>query len=157
MSDTPVISPEQDKTPPSYATEPPRNVDYVDLPPGITLKPGVIAPKRPIFVVSVVVMVLTSLILFYIPFFSGLLAGALGGFHAGRMRRALAAAVVCSVMVPALLAFANFISEQPALRFLSGLSFWGWTALHVAGTFIGAVGGAASRPLTTERDIYQHA
>jgi hypothetical protein len=155
MSDTPVIPPEKDKTPRSYATEPARYVEHVDLPPGITLKQEEIALKRPIFVASVAAMVLISLITFYIPLFNGLLGGALGGYHAGRMKRALLAATVCSVMVPAMLAFLNFMSEQPSLLFMMGLTRWEWLGLHVIGTFLGAVGGAAARPLITERDLYR--
>jgi hypothetical protein len=154
MSDT-LIPPEKDKTPASYATEPARHVELAELPPGITLKPEGFAVKRPIFVVSVAVMVFTSLVTFYIPFFNGLLGGAFGGFHAGRMKRALGAAAVSAVMVPAILVFAHFISEQPQLLFLMGLSFWEWVACHVAGTLLGAVAGAVSRPRITERDLYR--
>jgi len=153
MSDT-LIPPEKDKTPPSYATEPARHVDHAELPPGITLKPEEISVKRPIFVTSVAVMVFTSLITFWMPFFNGLLGGAFGGFHAGRMKRALAAAVVSSVMVPAILAFAHFMSEQPRLLFLMGLSAGEWVVCHVAGTILGAVAGAYARPRLTERDLY---
>jgi hypothetical protein len=153
MSDT-LVPPEKDKTPPSYATEPGHHVDYAELPPGITLRPEEIAVKRPIFVTSVAVMVFTSLVTFWMPFFNGLLGGAFGGFHAGRMKRALAAAVASSVMVPAILGFAHFISEQPSLHFLSGLTTWGWVACHVAGTLLGAAAGAFARPRVTERDLY---
>jgi hypothetical protein len=100
-------------------------------------------------------MVFTSLITFYIPFFNGLLGGAFGGFHAGRMKRALAAAAVSSVMVPAILVFAHFISQQPRLLFLMGLTTWEWVACHVAGTVLGAVAGAVARPRLTERDLYR--
>ena len=57
-------------------------------------------------------------------------------------------------MVPALLAFLSFFSEQPSLLFLLGLTFTEWIALHVVGTFLGAIGGAASRPLFTERELW---
>jgi hypothetical protein len=155
MSDTILIPPEEDKTPRSYATEPARNVEYATLPPDVTLRPDVIALKRPVFVGSVAIMVLVGLFTFYFPFFNGLFGGAFGGYHAGRMKRALAAAVVSSVMVPALVAFLSYFSEQPGLLFLSGLTFKQWVVAHILGTFIGAVGGAASRPLFTEREQYQ--
>lgn len=154
MSDT-QIPPEKNKTPTSYATEPARHVDYAELPPDVTLKPEEIVVKRPIFVTSVAVMVFTSLVTFYIPLFNGLLGGAFGGFHAGKMKRALAAAAVSSVMVPAILVFAHFLSQQPRLLFLLGLTFWEWVACHVAGTILGAVAGAYSRPRITERDLYR--
>ncbi len=155
MSDITLPPPENDKTPRSYATEPARHVEYAELPPGITLRPDEIAVKRPIFVVSVAVMVFTSLITFWMPFFNGLLGGAFGGFHAGRVKRALAAAAASSVMVPAILAFAHFMSEQPRLLFLMGLTTWEWLAFHVAGTFLGALAGAFSRPRITERNLYR--
>jgi ABC-type spermidine/putrescine transport system permease subunit II len=154
MSDTTLIPPAEDKTPPSYATEPPRNVEYATIPPDITLKPDLITLKRPFFIGSVLIMVLVGLITFWMPFFNGLLAGTFGGYHAGRMKRALAAAVVCSVVVPALLAGLSFFSEQPSLLFLMGLTFKEWIVAHVLGTFLGAISGAASRPLFTERELY---
>ncbi|WP_224244790.1 hypothetical protein [Hyalangium gracile] len=154
MSDTPVIPPEKDKTPGTYVTEPPLHVEYATLPPDVTLKPAEIALKHHIFVVSVAVMVLTSLITFFLPFFNGLLGGALGGYHAGRMKRALAAGVVSSVAVPAVIAFLSVMSEQPGLHFLMGLTFQEWLIAHVAGTLIGAAGGAFSRPRITDRELY---
>jgi len=154
MSDTTLSPPEKDKTPRSYASESAQQETFAPIPPGITLRPERIALKRPIFVVSVWTMVLTSFIIFYIPLFNGLLGGVLGGYHAGRMKRALAAAAVTSVVVPALLAFLNVMSRQPGLHFLMGLTFWEWVAAHVIGTFIGAAAGAIARPALTERDLY---
>ncbi|MBN1210557.1 MAG: hypothetical protein JXB05_37230 [Myxococcaceae bacterium] len=146
--------PEKDKAPRSYATEDPlRNAEYAPLPPDITLRPERIELKHNVFVVSVTTMVFISLILAWLPLFNALLAGAFGGYHAGRMKRSLAAAAVTSVMVPAILGFAHFISETPSLYFLWGLTVWQWVLLHTVGMFIGAVSGAASRPLITERNL----
>ncbi len=156
MSDTTQSPPKEDKTPRSYGTEPPRRVEYATMPSDITLRPDVITLKRPLFIASAVIMILISLSLFWIPFFSGLFGGTFGGFHAGKMRRAVAAAVVCSVMVPALVIFLHAFSEQPSLLFLSGFTFWEWVVAHVAGTLLGAVAGAASRPLFTERELYRY-
>lgn len=155
MSDTTRIPPEEDKTPRSYATEPPRPERYAPIPPGITVKPDAIVLKHTVFVVSVAAMVLTSLVTFFIPLFNGLLGGLFGGYHAGRMKRALAAAAVSSVMVPALLGFALFMDKHPQMYLFSGLGFWGWAALHVIGIFTGAVAGAVARPLITERNLYR--
>lgn len=155
MSDTTRIPPEEDKTPRSYATEPPRPAKYAPIPPGITVRPEGIVLKRNIFVVSVAVMVITSLVTALIPLFNGLLGGLFGGFHAGRMKRALGAAALSSVMVPAIIGFALFIDKQPQLYLFSGLAFWEWVALHVIGTFIGAVAGAVARPRITERNLYR--
>jgi hypothetical protein len=154
MSDTTLIPPEKDKTPRSYATEPPRDVVYATLPADVTLRPAGIVLKRPIFIGSVSVMVFFSFITFWMPFFNGLLGGVLGGYHAGRMKRALAAGVAASVMVPGLLAFLSFFDEQPQMLFLLGLSFREWIIAHVAGTLIGAVTGAFMRPRITERDLW---
>jgi hypothetical protein len=157
MSDTPLIPSDQDKTPRSYATEPARYVEYAELPVGTTLRPEGFALKNHITVVSIAAMVLASFITFWLPLFNGLLGGMLGGYHAGRMKRALGAAVVNSVAVPGLLVFLNFMSEQPGLLFLMGLSFKEWVAAHIIGTFLGAIAGSVARPRITERDLYQSA
>jgi hypothetical protein len=154
MSDTTLIPPEKDKTPRSYATEPARAVEYATLPPDVTLRPEGIVLKRPIFIGSVAVMVFFSFILFWMPFFNGLLGGVLGGYHAGRMKRALAAGVVASVMVPGLLAFLSLFDQQPSLLFLGGLTFREWIIAHVVGTLVGAAAGAFMRPRITERDLW---
>jgi hypothetical protein len=104
---------------------------------------------RRIFIGSVLTMFIASFVTFWIPLFNGLLGGAFGGYHAGRMKRALAAAAVNSVAVPGALAFLYFFSQHDAARFFYGLGFQGFVVLHVIGTFIGAVAGAASRPLVT--------
>jgi hypothetical protein len=157
MSEINPIPPEKDKTPRTYATEPPRRVEYANLPPDVTLKPNEIILKRPILVVSVATMVFISLITFYIPLFNGLLGGTFGGFHAGRMRRALGAALATSIIVPAFIWFAYALGEQQPHYFFWGLGFSGWALLHIIGTFIGAVAGAASRPLITERNMQRYA
>jgi len=157
MSDPTLIPPEKDKTPPSYGTEPARHVTFAELPPDVTLKPEGFALKRHIFVGSVTIMVLASFITFFMPLFNGLLGGVLGGYHAGRMKRALGAAAVCSVMVPAMIGFLAYMSQQPELFFLMGLTFWEWLGAHILGTFLGAVTGAIARPKVTERDLYSHA
>lgn len=157
MSDPTLVPPPQDKTPAHYATEPARVVEYATLPPDVTLKPDGIVFQHNVFVVSVVTMVFTSLVTFYLPLFSGLLGGTFGGYHAGRMKRALGAALVSSVMVPAIIMFAYLFDTPDLLRFFWGLGIEGFVVLHVLGTFIGAVAGAASRPLVTERNEFRYA
>jgi hypothetical protein len=154
---TPIPPPNKDKTPRSYATEPLRHAEYAPLPPDVTLRPEGISFKHNTFVVSVATMAFISLITAWIPLFNGLLAGTFGGYHAGRMKRSLGAAAVTAVMVPAILGFAHFISETPSSYFLWGLTAWQWVALHTLGLFIGAVAGAASRPLITERNMARYA
>jgi hypothetical protein len=154
------VSADQDKTPRSYATEPARHVEYASMPPDVTLKPQGIYFKDNVLVVSVATMVVTSLVTFFIPFFNGLLGGAFGGYHAGRMKRALLAALANAVLVPATLLFFysfsySFENPEPLYLFW-GLGVGGWVALHVIGTFIGAVAGALSRPLITERNMHRY-
>ncbi|EAU63137.1 hypothetical protein STIAU_0677 [Stigmatella aurantiaca DW4/3-1] len=100
-------------------------------------------------------MVFISLITFFIPLLNGLLGGAFGGYHAGQMKRALGAALVTSILVPAILLSAYALAGPHLVRLFSGLGTWGWIGLHVTGTFLGAAAGAASRPHDTERDLYQ--
>ncbi|MDC0712790.1 hypothetical protein POL68_30295 [Stigmatella sp. ncwal1] len=133
----------------------PRHVDYATLPPDVVARPEGIQFQHNTFVVSVATMVLISLITFFIPLFNGLLGGAFGGYHAGRMKRALGAALVTSVLVPAIILGAYALAGPHLSRLFSGLGTGGWIALHVMGTFLGAASGAASRPLDTERDLYR--
>ncbi|MCY1019052.1 hypothetical protein [Pyxidicoccus sp. MSG2] len=136
---------------PDASAAPPPQYEFIraELPPGVTMKPEQVVLKRRIFVGSVLTMFIASFVTFWIPLFNGLLGGAFGGFHAGRMKRALAAAAVNSVAVPGVLGFLYFFSQQDSSRFFYGLGFHGFVLLHVIGTFIGAVAGAASRPLAT--------
>ncbi len=155
------VAPADDKPPRSYATEPARHVSYADLPPDVTLKPEGIYFKDNVFVVSVAAMVVTSLVTFFIPFFNGLLGGLFGGYHAGRMKRALGAALASSAVGLGTLLFFfsfsySFESPEP-LNFFSGLGVVGYAALYVIGTVIGAVAGAYSRPLITERNMHRYA
>lgn len=101
------------------------------------------------FKVSVLTMVLISTITFFIPLFNGLLAGAFGGFHAVRPRRALAAALVAAVVVPAGFFVAYDIFSVGSERLFYGLGWWNWTLLHIIGLFIGALCGASSHPVFT--------
>lgn len=136
---------------PDAGATPPPHYEFIrsELPPGVTMKPEQVVLKRNIFVGSVLTMFIASFVTFWIPLFNGLLGGAFGGYHAGRMKRALAAAAVNSVAVPGALAALYFFSQHDAGRFFYGLGFQGFVVLHVIGTFIGAAAGAASRPLVT--------
>jgi hypothetical protein len=102
-------------------------------------------------VVSAFTMVVVSLITFYMPFLNALLGGVFGGFFARRWGRAFGAATVASVTVPALIAFFYGFDTPDLLYFLYGLGFWGWTALHVVGMFIGAACGVYSCPVEDRR------
>ncbi|AFE07546.1 hypothetical protein COCOR_07457 [Corallococcus coralloides DSM 2259] len=124
-------------------------VDYTVLPPGVRVEESYFTLKHNRFDVSVLTMVLISAITFFIPLFNGLLAGTFGGFHAGRPRRALAAAAVASVVVPAAFYVAFNVFSVGGERIFLGLGWGNWTLLHVIGLFIGALCGAASRPVFT--------
>ena len=141
--------PDKGTTPPSYTREPHREFVQAMLPPGIGMKPENIVLKRRILVGSILTMVLTSAVTFWLPFFNGLLGGTFGGYHAGRLKRALGAAVVSSIVVPAAIFFLAFMSKNDSSYLFYGLGFQGWMLLHIIGTFIGAVAGSASRPLMT--------
>lgn len=149
MSEFIRTGPDTGKTPPSYSHEPHRRFVEVGLPSDVTMKPEGFPLHHRIFIGSVLTMFIASFVTFWIPLFNGLIGGTFGGYHAGRMKRALAAAAVNSVAVPATLAGLYFFSQHSSSRFFYGLGFDGFVVLHVIGTFIGAVAGAASRPLMT--------
>ncbi|XHF16485.1 hypothetical protein NR800_24935 [Corallococcus interemptor] len=123
--------------------------DYVTLPPDTRVEESRIVWKHNRFDVSVLTMVLISVSTFFIPLFNGLLAGTFGGFHAGRPRRALAAALVTAVAVPATLFVAFNVFSVGSVRVFYGMGWWNWTMLHAIGLFIGALCGASSRPVFT--------
>jgi hypothetical protein len=146
---TPTGPGKYDKTPRSYATEPERPIDVMDSPVGVGLRPSLnyIEPKHNTLIVSTLTMVFTSLLTFWMPLFNGLLGGTFGGFHARTLGRALGAAFLNSLIVPGIVLFAYGFDQPDLLRFFWGLGVQGWVALHVIGTFIGAVAGVFSRPL----------
>ena len=119
------------------------------LPPGVRVEESHFTLKHNRFDVSVLTMVLISTVTFFIPLFNGLLAGTFGGFHAGRPRRALGAALVASVVVPAAFYVAFNVFSVGGERIFLGLGWGNWTMLHVIGMFIGALCGASSRPVFT--------
>ncbi len=122
-------------------------VEYASLPPDTRVEESRIFWKHNRFDVSVLTMVLISAVTFFIPLFNGLLAGTFGGFHAGRPRRALAAALVAAVGVPAVFFVAYNVFSVGSERLFYGLGWWNWTLLNAIGLFIGALCGAASRPM----------
>ena len=123
--------------------------EYSPFPPDTRVEESRVVWKHNRFDVSVLTMVLISAVTFFIPLFNGLLAGTFGGFHAGRPRRALAAALVASVVVPAAFFVAFNVFSVGSVRVFYGLGWWNWTMLHVIGLFIGALCGASSRPVWT--------
>jgi hypothetical protein len=128
----------------------------MDMPDGCTVieEGNYIEPRHNTFVVSVATMVITSLVLFWAPLFNSMLGGVFGGFHARTWGRAMGAAVVNSIVVPAIILFAYGFNQPDLLRFFYGLGIEGWVILHVVGTFVGAACGVYSRPLVDRhRDL----
>jgi hypothetical protein len=126
---------------------PDERLDYAVLPPGTRVEDSQVVWKHNRFDVSVLTMVFVSMATFFVPLFNGLLAGTFGGFHAGRPRRALAAAVVTAVAVPGALYVAFNVFGVGGVRIFSGLGFTTWAILHAIGVVVGALAGAASKPL----------
>lgn len=136
--------------PPPYVRDVHREFSRSELPAGIGMRNEEFYFKHNRFIVSVATMLVTGFVVFFVPLFNGLIAGAFGGFHARTMRRALGAALVTSIALPAFIALFSFLAGPHQLRIFGGLGFWGWTALFVIGTFIGAATGPASSELLTE-------
>lgn len=138
------------------ATEPLPDIEETGYS-GVLLRSDRVELKHRGFMIAVFTMVLVSGITFYIPFFNGLLGGVFGGFFAKRWGRAFGAALAASIAVPGLIAFFYGWDTPDLLYFLSGLGFWGWTALHVLGLFIGAAGGVYSRPVSDRHALSREA
>ena len=111
---------------------------------------GIPIRNRGLFI-GTATMVGVSAILFWVPFFNSLMAGAFGGFFARTWGRAFKAAALASVAVPAFFAFLYGWDTPDFYYLFYGLGFWGWTALHVVGLFIGAASGVYSRPVAERR------
>ncbi|RKH61767.1 hypothetical protein [Corallococcus aberystwythensis] len=122
-------------------------VRYEELPPDVRVEESRIVWRHNRFDVSVLTMVLMSGVTFFIPLLNGLFGGVFGGFHAGRPLRALAAALIASVVVPATLYVGFNVFSVGGVRVFYGLGWLNWTMLHAIGLFIGALCGAYSRPV----------
>ncbi|AGC48745.1 hypothetical protein MYSTI_07473 [Myxococcus stipitatus DSM 14675] len=141
-----------DKTtsPPPYVRDEHRVFSYETLPPDVTFKSDTILFKRKTFITSVLVMLITSFAVFYLPLFNGFIAGAFGGFHARTLKRAMGAAVVSAIALPLFFAFFAFMAGPTELRIFGGLGFWGWALTYAISLLIGAATGAYSRPLLSD-------
>jgi hypothetical protein len=113
----------------------------------VQLRPDRLVFQNRGFIIATLTMVLVSSVLFFAPLLNGLMGGVFGGFYARRWGRALASAAVASVAVPGLFLFL-YGWDTPDLNYMFyGLGFGGFAALHILGTFLGALAGVASRPL----------
>lgn len=88
-------------------------------------------------------MVAISLVLFFVPALNGLIAGAVGGYMAGSVKRGLLAAFLPAVVVAALLWVILALLEAPIIGFFAGTAAGVVVLLADLGLFVGAVGGGA--------------
>ncbi len=91
-------------------------------------------------------MIVISLLLFFLPAINGLLGGAVGGYKAGSVGRGLAAGILPSVVVGALLWIAFAMFDAPLIGFLGGLAVGLWALLSSIGVLLGAVVGGLMAP-----------
>ena len=123
---------------------------YHDVTVRVETSNGIPIFNRGLFI-GTATMIAVSAILFWVPFLNSLMAGAFGGFFAKRWGRAFKAAALASVAVPAFFAFLYGWDTPDFYYMFYGLGFWGWTALHVVGLFIGAASGVYARPVAERR------
>jgi uncharacterized membrane protein YedE/YeeE len=95
-------------------------------------------------VVSVVWMTATLLLLWWAPMYNGLIAGALGGFRAHRVSRAVLASVVSTLLAGGLLFFGWHVLDNQAARtyVYTGLGLPGWMLVSLLSALVGAVAAA---------------
>lgn len=88
-------------------------------------------------------MVGLSLALFFLPLINGFIAGLVGGYKVGTVKRGLAAAVLPAVVVAVGLWVLLSVFGLPLMGFIAGVAVSGWIALSDIGLFVGAaIGGA---------------
>ena len=90
-------------------------------------------------------MVLLSLALFFLPLVNGLIAGVVGGYKVGGVRRALLAAVLPAIVVAAGMWIAFALFDAPLWGILAGMAVGILVLLADVGLFIGAAIGGAAR------------
>jgi hypothetical protein len=92
------------------------------------------------------VMVVVSLVLFFMPLINGLIGGIVGGYLVGNVKRALLAAILPAVLVAIGLWIIFGLFEAPVLGLFAGLAVGMWILITDLALFIGAAigGGLAS-------------
>lgn len=98
-------------------------------------------------------MVVISLALFFLPVVNGLIGGAVGGYKAGDVKRALGAAVLPAIVVTVALWIVFALFNAPIWGLAAGTAMGIIILLADVGLFVGAIiGGAlsnAKRPRRT--------
>jgi len=88
-------------------------------------------------------MVVISLLLFWVPVVNGLIGGLVGGWKVGSVGRALTAAVLPAVVVAVGLWVIIAVIDAPLLGFVAGVALGLWILFSDLGLFLGAAAGGA--------------
>jgi hypothetical protein len=102
-------------------------------------------PQREAVVKGSMLMAIVSLALCFVPVLGGLLAGIIGGYRIGRMRRALLAALVAG-LVAGLGSWLLLSLALPHVLGVSAAAIAAWVLVSEAGLLSGAAIGAISHP-----------
>jgi hypothetical protein len=98
-----------------------------------------VKPKGSVFWAAVVMFV-GGLVLSFIPFFGGMIAGLVGGKIAGSSERGVFAAVIPAILSGLGILLVGLI--HPIIGIIAGIAAFFWAALHLIGVGIGAfIGG----------------
>ncbi|MBA2627230.1 MAG: hypothetical protein H0U85_04405 [Gemmatimonadales bacterium] len=90
-----------------------------------------------------------SLLLFWLPVAGPLIAGTVGGFKAGTVRRSLAAVIVPGIGTGVLVfAGVTWLTKLPLWGIVAGVGGIVLSFLHVGPMLVGAIGGALAAQLT---------
>lgn len=96
-------------------------------------------------VASALWMIGISLVLFFLPAVNGLIGGAVGGYKAGSLGRAVSAAILPAVVVGLATWGLIALLDAPVLGLISGVAVSIWALLSSIGLLIGAaIGGAVA-------------
>ncbi len=97
-------------------------------------------------VMSALWMIGVSLILFFLPAINGVIGGGVGGYKAGSVGRACAAAILPAVLVGLALWLIFALFDEPIIGFIGGIAIGIWALASSIGVLIGAVIGGAMAP-----------
>ena len=89
---------------------------------------------------AAVVMFFGGIVLSFIPFFGGFIAGLVGGKIAGSSERGVFAAIIPAILAGLGILLVGLI--HPVIGIIAGVAAFFWAALHLIGVGIGAfIGG----------------
>lgn len=110
--------------------------------------PEYIRLKHQSALTSTIWMTIGAVAFFFMPFINGIVAGAAGGWRAGRYSRALEAAAAATLASGGFFFFLWHVFELSPTYFYYGLGLLGWLALTAVGLVIGALSGVYARSET---------